>query len=71
MKQFERTESRLRNVIVEEYYMNVGGTVYRYWRFEGQSNWHTNKTALKELPHQLFKPDPTIKTFYEDVENGK
>lgn len=50
----ETTPQRPRTVIIEEYYMEWYGKIIRYWRFEGQSNWHSVNTKYKKLPRELF-----------------
>lgn len=55
MSKWDKTPVRPRTVVIEEYYMEIAnGDIYRYWRFESHSNWHTVKTAYKTLPYTLF-----------------
>lgn len=57
-----RTPKRPRTVVIEEFYSqsDTGGVVWRYWRFEGQSNWHTIKTPYKQMPYELFDPKKLV-----------
>ena len=62
----DTTPQRPRTVIIEEYYMEWHGRILRYWRFEGQSNWHSQETKYKRLPYDLFEP-VDAKDFYDEV----
>lgn len=70
MAHLDKTKIKQRQVIIEEYFMEHYGKIYRYWRFEGQSTWHTNKTPYKVVPYVLFKPDPELqKQFLQELED--
>ena len=72
MANYDKTKIKQRQVIIEEYFMEFNGKIYRYWRFEGQSNWHTNKTPLKILPYVLFEPNPELqRQFLQEMEDDK
>lgn len=64
----ETTPQRPRNVIIEEYYMEWYGKIIRYWRFEGQSNWHSVTTKYKKLPTELYTEKVDYKDFVEEGE---
>jgi len=66
MSHADRTELRPRSVIIEEYYMEWYGKILRYWRFEGQSNWHVVTTRYKKLPTELYKDTADPKDFTDE-----
>ena len=50
MSEYEYGVIRTKQVMMLEYFSRIDDEVYRFWKLEGESKWHRQKTPYKNSP---------------------